>query len=65
MKITLIKMGDFYEAFGKEARVLTEVLGVTLTRSSKGEPMAGIPAWSLDTYKAELEAAGHKVEVHS
>ncbi len=60
--IMLMKMGDFYEAFGDDAKVLNEVCGLTIT--CRGETlMAGLPYHSLESYLTKLVKAGHKVGV--
>ena len=62
--ILLFRLGDFYEAFNDDAKILSKVLGITLTGRGKGEnkiPMAGIPYHSLDNYLHKLVSAGHKV----
>ena len=51
--ILLFRCGDFYEAYGDDARTASEVLGITLTRTSRKDitaQMAGFPHHALDTY---------------
>ena len=62
------RMGDFYEMFFDDARLVSELLGITLTSRSKdrnGEriPMAGVPVKSVDGYIRRLIAAGHRVAI--
>src|ERR1035438_1771103 len=40
--IVLIRVGDFYEAYGETAKQLAETLGLTLTQRD-GIPMSGFP----------------------
>ena len=51
-QILLFRMGDFYETFDDDARILARELEITLTsrEMGKGEkvPLAGIPYHSLN-----------------
>lgn len=67
-EILFFRMGDFYEMFFDDARLVSELLGITLTSRSKdrnGEriPMAGVPVKSVDGYIRRLIAAGHRVAI--
>lgn len=57
--IILIRLGDFYEAFQDQAKIVSHVCGVAITKRG-GAPMAGIPAWAIDKCKQLLEEAGYK-----
>lgn len=66
--LLLFRMGDFYEAFHDDARIVAKTLGLSLTTrrwlpsSGGGEsPMAGFPYHQIDTYVAKLVAGGHRV----
>lgn len=65
--ILLFRMGDFYESFDDDARTISKLLGITLTRRSNGKaqdvPLAGFPHHALDTYLPRLVEAGHRVAV--
>lgn len=63
--ILFFRMGDFYEGFDEDAKVMAKVLGIALTSRSKKEkrPMAGIPHHALDAYLFKLVKAGYKVAV--
>ncbi len=64
--LLFFRLGDFYELFYDDARVASQLLGITLTARSKGEdrvPMAGVPHHAARGYIARLVAAGHKVAV--
>ena len=65
--ILLFQIGDFYECFDEDARVVARELGVALTRKyfGKGQyhPLAGVPVRSLETHLAKLIQRGHKVAV--
>jgi DNA mismatch repair protein MutS len=65
--ILLFQIGDFYECFDDDARVVSRELGVALTRKyfGKGQyhPLAGVPIRSLETHLAKLIQRGHKVAI--
>jgi len=63
----MFRLGDFYEAFHEDARIVSEVCGVVLTSRpvKKGTrvPMAGVPYHAADGYIASLVRAGHAVAI--
>ena len=68
--LLLFRVGDFYETYQQDARKASQVLGITLTKSSKtkgpdGKPveMAGFPYHALDTYLPKLIRAGERVAI--
>ena len=65
--ILLFRMGDFYETFYDDAREVSRILGLTLTKRNNGKadeiPLAGLPYHALDTYLARLVKAGRKVAI--
>ena len=65
--LLLFRMGDFYETFFDDARVLAETCNVTLTTRDKNSdhpvPLAGIPHHALDTYLGRLLSAGLTVAI--
>jgi DNA mismatch repair protein MutS len=64
--ILFFRMGDFYELFHDDAKLVAKVLGLTLTSRDKGEnpiPMAGFPHHQLDGYLAKLIRSGYRVAV--
>lgn len=65
--ILLFRLGDFYEMFEEDARVVARQLSLVLTsrRFSKGVklPMCGVPYRQLTTYVSKLLALGHKVAI--
>jgi DNA mismatch repair protein MutS len=65
--IVLFRLGDFYETFDEDARLVSRLLEITLTSREMGKghriPMAGIPYHALDNYLARLINRGHKVAV--
>ena len=65
--ILLFRVGDFYETFGQDAVLASQILGITLTKRNNGAAadaaLAGFPHHSLDTYLHQLVKAGHRVAV--
>ena len=68
--LLLFRIGDFYETYKQDAVKSSEILGITLTRSStrkddEGKPlqMAGFPFHALDTYLPKLVRAGQRVAI--
>lgn len=60
--IQLLRTGDFYTALKEDAKILADVLGVTLTRHNDLES-AAFPHHALDSYLPRLIRAGHRVAV--
>ena len=66
--VLLFRCGDFYETYGEDAVVASEILGITLTRRNNGGQsdaleMAGFPYHALDTYLPRLVRAGRRVAI--
>ena len=65
--ILLFRVGDFYETFGKDAVIASQVLGITLTKRNNGNAasaeLAGFPHHALDTYLHKLVKAGYRVAI--
>ena len=64
--ILLFRAGDFYISFADDAKTLSEVLGITLTRTSAKDitaQQAAFPAASLDTYLPKIVRAGKRVAI--
>ncbi len=65
--VLLFRVGDFYEIFGKDAVIASEILGITLTRRANGRDnyieLAGFPHHALDTYLPKLVRAGKRVAI--
>ncbi len=65
--ILLFRMGDFYETFDEDARTVSRLLGITLTKRANGKahdvPLAGFPFHALDNYLPRLVEAGLRVAV--
>ena len=65
--ILLFRVGDFYETFGQDAVLTSQVLGITLTKrngaNSASAELAGFPYHALDTYLHKLVKAGYRVAI--
>ncbi len=64
--ILLFRVGDFYETFGEDAIVASNVLGIVLTSRNNGGSnieLAGFPHHSLDLYLPRLVKAGYRVAI--
>ena len=66
-EILLFRMGDFYETFDNDARVLSRELEIALTSREFGKgqrvPLAGIPYHSLEANLARLIKKGYRVAI--
>ncbi|MDZ7262601.1 MAG: DNA mismatch repair protein MutS [candidate division KSB1 bacterium] len=65
--ILFFRMGDFYEMFYDDARIASEVLGLTLTSRAHGKaaqvPLAGFPHHALEVYLTKMIKAGYRVAI--
>ena len=64
--ILLFRCGDFYESYDIDAKTISDVLGITLTRTSRKDitaQMAGFPHHALDSYLPRLVRAGKRVAI--
>ncbi len=65
--ILLFRMGDFYETFDEDARIVSGILGITLTKRSNGKAanvdLAGFPHHSIDKHLPRLVKAGKRVAI--
>jgi DNA mismatch repair protein MutS len=63
------RLGDFYETFEEDAKLLAATLDVTLTRRSNatksgdGVPMAGVPYHAVENYVQRLLQLGYRVAI--
>lgn len=74
--ILLFRFGDFYETFDDDAKLIAELLDVTLTRKEYAvdkskpresqklyAPMAGMPYHAVERYVSELVSRGYRVAI--
>ena len=62
--LILFRIGDFYETYCEDAKKLSEILGLTLTRQAKTKmDLTGFPYHALDTYLPKLIRAGLRVAI--
>ncbi|MHA2054602.1 MAG: DNA mismatch repair protein MutS [Candidatus Hodarchaeales archaeon] len=66
--IVFFQLGDFYETFYNDAKIISKVLNITLTSRGMGIgnekiPLAGVPVKSIDTHLKKLVTNGHKVVI--
>lgn len=62
--ILLMRVGDFFEAYGDDAEMIASDLDITLTGRMDGGtriPMAGVPHHACERYVARLIAKGRRV----
>jgi DNA mismatch repair protein MutS len=63
--IVFFRLGDFYETFDDDAKLVAQVCDIVLTSRPVGKnqrvPLAGVPYHSVEGYIATLLQAGHKV----
>ena len=63
-RLVLFRFGDFYETYEDDAQLVSDCLGITLTKAHKtGLRMAGFPYHALDTYLPRLIRAGFRVAI--
>jgi DNA mismatch repair protein MutS len=65
--VLLFRIGDFYEAFDDDARLIARELDIVLTSKPMGRnvrvPLAGVPHHSLERHLATLISRGHRVAI--
>lgn len=66
--LVFFRMGDFYESFGDDAKIIAKELEITLTnrgKTTEGKqmPLAGIPYHAIDNYLPQLIKKGYKVAI--
>jgi DNA mismatch repair protein MutS len=65
--ILFFRMGDFYETFYDDAKLVSKELDIALTSRNKGGekriPLAGIPYHALEPYLGKLIKKGYKVAI--
>ena len=67
--ILFFRLGDFYEMFNEDAKLVSAELDLTLTSRDRSKPeeertpMCGVPYHSADSYIARLISKGYKVAI--
>ena len=65
--ILFYRLGDFYEMFFEDAKIVSRELELTLTGKSCGQeeraPMCGVPFHAYESYMNRLVANGYKVAI--
>ena len=65
--ILLFRLGDFYETFDEDAKLVAAELDIALTSKPMGgglrSPLAGVPVRSVEQHLAKLVARGHRVAI--
>ena len=67
--ILFFRLGDFYEMFHEDAKLVSKELDLTLTTRDRNKPpeqrvpMCGVPYHSCDSYIARLIAKGYKIAI--
>lgn len=61
--LNAVRLGDFYEIFGEEAKIAAEKLNLALT-SRNGERMVGFPQNALEQYKNQLKTTGYNLKLY-
>jgi len=65
--IVFFRLGDFYETFDDDAKLVARELEITLTSKPMGKdlrvPLAGVPQHALQAHLKKLVARGYKVAI--
>jgi DNA mismatch repair protein MutS len=65
--ILFFRLGDFYETFDDDAKLIAKELEITLTGRDMGQgqrvPMAGVPYHAVQGYLARLVGRGYRVAI--
>ena len=65
--VVFFRLGDFYETFDEDAKLVAQVCDIVLTSRPVGKdqrvPLAGVPYHAVDGYLAKLIEAGYKVAI--
>jgi len=61
--VLFFRMGDFYEMFDEDARVVSKAIGLTLTQRGNGLDMAGVPHHAVEGYMRRMVTHGFRVAV--
>ena len=66
--IVFFQLGDFYETFYDDAKIISKALNITLTSRGMGAgneriPLAGVPVKAIDSYLKKMIDKGFKVAI--
>ena len=64
--VLLFRVGDFYETFDDDAKLISKELGIALTKRNNGgqqTPLAGFPFHAVEVYVPKLVQKGYKVAI--
>ena len=61
--VLFFRMGDFYEMFDEDARIVSKAIGLTLTQRGNGLDMAGVPHHAAEGYMRRMVEQGFRVAV--
>lgn len=61
--IILVRIGDFYETFSRDAQDVSRICGTTLTTIPTGQEQTMFPHLDLDTYLPKLIRAGKRIAI--
>src|SRR3990172_2187543 len=65
--ILFFRLGDFYETFDEDAKLVAKELDITLTSRPLGKqgrvPLAGVPYHAVEGYLARLVSKGYRVAI--
>jgi len=61
--VLFFRMGDFYEMFDEDARIVSKAIGLTLTQRGNGLDMAGVPHHAAEGYLRRMVDQGFRVAV--
>ena len=67
--ILMFRLGDFYEMFNEDAKLVSQELDLTLTTRDRNKPpeqrtpRCGVPSHSVEAYLSRLIAKGYKVAI--
>jgi DNA mismatch repair protein MutS len=65
--ILFFRLGDFYETFDEDAKLVSKALGIVLTSKPMGKgirvPLAGVPHHSMERHVGRLVELGYRVAI--
>ncbi len=61
--VLFFRMGDFYEMFDEDARVVSKAIGLSLTQRGNGIDLTGVPFHAAENYISKLVKEGFRIAV--